>query len=549
MSRLVNLIDLTQELFTYLVQFRERALSAASPRMEEVRSGLEDIFAQMEAKVRRRPSLAAPYQQVRYALAAFTDEVILTSGWDQAASWEAELLEMKFFGTNLAGDRFFEVLAGLGNASRDVLAIYYYCLALGFTGRYHQDDRELLELKADLLAKLQLTPQDYKGRIAPEAYELAGPRLTRLARLMTWKQGLALVLGLAVVLFLADRFVLWPIMTSEVGTAAGQAELRLSQGKQKPGLAAKVKGGKSQPAKENAGDKGAKPAAQEPQAEPRQKEKPSPAAAQTETGSKQAVLKDKKQGFLVQAASYTEYTRANRLSSRLLEMGMPAWVAEKPREQGRSWHVVLVGPYSKFREAQQTRENVERRTGLAPILVDYKDYAGLKESSPPTPATMSAGQKAELERVPAAKADEPARAAARPAPEPKAEPKLNKETAPIPAAGKEKKAKPGWQASVGEEEKDQGRVEAQAWLKGFMVQVGVYAGPRDAGFMASRLRAKGFKALVREKQRGEGRPAWHVVLMGPYMEYKQAKEVLETVARRFGIEPIVVDAKAFDPRQ
>ena len=50
---------------------------------------------------------------------------------------------------------------------------------------------------------------------------------TRLGRLMSWRFGLLLVLGVALGLFLFDRFVLWPWLTRDASQVADLAEARL----------------------------------------------------------------------------------------------------------------------------------------------------------------------------------------------------------------------------------------------------------------------------------------------------------------------------------
>jgi type IV/VI secretion system ImpK/VasF family protein len=160
----VTLFDLTRELFTYLVRFRQMAPTTAAPPLAEVRGDLLKIFARMEAAARREPMLSQPYQQVRYALVALADEILLTSGWEHAPAWREVLLEERFFGTREAADRFFTLAASLDDAPLDVVGIYYLCLGLGFCGRYQPDDPELEAVKKRLLARLPAPPRLEPGR-------------------------------------------------------------------------------------------------------------------------------------------------------------------------------------------------------------------------------------------------------------------------------------------------------------------------------------------------------------------------------------------------
>jgi type VI secretion system protein ImpK len=75
---------------------------------------------------------------VKYALAAFADEVIYHSNWPGRTQWLNNPLQLQFFQENTAGDGFFERLDHLhAQRGRDhVTQIYFVCLALGFQGKF-----------------------------------------------------------------------------------------------------------------------------------------------------------------------------------------------------------------------------------------------------------------------------------------------------------------------------------------------------------------------------------------------------------------------------
>jgi type VI secretion system protein ImpK len=75
---------------------------------------------------------------VKYALAAFADEVIYHSNWPGRTQWLNNPLQLQFFQENTAGDGFFERLDQL-HAQRGrnhVTQIYFLCLSLGFQGKF-----------------------------------------------------------------------------------------------------------------------------------------------------------------------------------------------------------------------------------------------------------------------------------------------------------------------------------------------------------------------------------------------------------------------------
>ncbi len=85
--------------------------------------------------------------EVKYALAAFADEVIYHSNWPGRTQWLNNPLQLQFFSENTAGDGFFERLDMLhAQRGRDhVVQVYFLCLALGFQGKFRLGGQEGLQ--------------------------------------------------------------------------------------------------------------------------------------------------------------------------------------------------------------------------------------------------------------------------------------------------------------------------------------------------------------------------------------------------------------------
>jgi type VI secretion system protein ImpK len=83
---------------------------------------------------------------VKYALAAFADEVIYHSTWPGRTQWLNNPLQLQFFHENTAGDGFYERLDGLHTQrGRDhVTQVYFLCLALGFQGKFRLGQQDQL---------------------------------------------------------------------------------------------------------------------------------------------------------------------------------------------------------------------------------------------------------------------------------------------------------------------------------------------------------------------------------------------------------------------
>jgi type VI secretion system protein ImpK len=76
---------------------------------------------------------------VKFALAAFVDETVMTTNSSLREEWEKFPLQLEYFGEHLAGVKYFERLDELlkqVEADADVVEVYYVCLLLGFKGKY-----------------------------------------------------------------------------------------------------------------------------------------------------------------------------------------------------------------------------------------------------------------------------------------------------------------------------------------------------------------------------------------------------------------------------
>jgi len=115
---------------------------------DAVRTGIEGSLAEQAAQYIGGAYSEEQYNMAKFAVVAFIDEAIVTSGWEHGETWQKELLQTTHFQTVKAGAAFFDRLNALhavNPAERDIREVYYYCLALGFKGKYYRpDDRQEL---------------------------------------------------------------------------------------------------------------------------------------------------------------------------------------------------------------------------------------------------------------------------------------------------------------------------------------------------------------------------------------------------------------------
>lgn len=128
-------------------------------------AAIEQFFQQFEKSAREHnlPDKDAYY--IKYALAAFVDEIIGFSELKNCQQWRANPLQLRLFNEHMAGEGFFEKLQELQqdiSENIDLLELYNVCLELGFQGRYRMHEAaELLTIKKQLNKQILLV----RGRV------------------------------------------------------------------------------------------------------------------------------------------------------------------------------------------------------------------------------------------------------------------------------------------------------------------------------------------------------------------------------------------------
>lgn len=213
----MHLTDCFMDLVAYVAYFQKTAAARQIP-FEQVKADVSRLLGQSESMARRGPFPPEDYTLARFAVCAWVDEAILSSGWPHRTLWQREQLQRIHFNTTDAGEEFFEKLNALGLQQRDVREVYYLCLALGFMGRYCNKGDEFLldQLKTSnlklLLGSSAGLPSLDRGELFPEGYPLheveAVPRKGRSAFPLSTIAGLAAPVVLFGILYGIYRFSL-----------------------------------------------------------------------------------------------------------------------------------------------------------------------------------------------------------------------------------------------------------------------------------------------------------------------------------------------------
>jgi type VI secretion system protein ImpK len=173
----MRLTDCFMPLFAYVAYFLKTA-DTRQPPYTEVKAEIDRLISDSQLCCEKGQLSQEDYALARFAIFAWIDEAMLSSGWKERNRWQAEQLQRVHYNTTDAGELFFDRLNSVGLQQRDVREVYYLCLALGFTGRHcHEGDAFLLDqLKSSNLKLLTGTsaglPSLERGALFPEAYSV-----------------------------------------------------------------------------------------------------------------------------------------------------------------------------------------------------------------------------------------------------------------------------------------------------------------------------------------------------------------------------------------
>lgn len=110
---------------------------------------------------------------------------------------------------------------------------------------------------------------------------------------------------------------------------------------------------------------------------------PSPAVVQTATRQKNSpsplFSREEEQkifsadGYTLQVASFRERDKAKSLQRQIIDEGFQAYLESVPLEGGEVTFRVRVGHYSHLSHAQEAAQDIERKSGLRPIVIPAPD--------------------------------------------------------------------------------------------------------------------------------------------------------------------------------
>ncbi|WP_434063672.1 DotU family type VI secretion system protein [Paenalcaligenes faecalis] len=137
------------------------------PNPQQLRLRLIDEIRQFELRAQQAGVSNEMILGARYCLCTVLDEAAALTPWGGNGAWSANSLLVTFHNETWGGEKFFHLLAKLNQnpaVYKDLLLLLYYCLALGFEGRYRVIDNgraQLQTIKQRLLLSLKSAGLSY----------------------------------------------------------------------------------------------------------------------------------------------------------------------------------------------------------------------------------------------------------------------------------------------------------------------------------------------------------------------------------------------------
>ena len=148
---------------------------------EDAKKAFSSLFLESEKVSEAEGIDSELYENAKYPVVAFVDEVLLCSNWPDKVLWQKESLQRVYFNTTNAGASFYDRLNELNKfgPDRDVREVYALCLGLGFRGKYFrgEDRKKYEEVKAfnlSLLLPVEANTNIDSATLFPSAYKKTG---------------------------------------------------------------------------------------------------------------------------------------------------------------------------------------------------------------------------------------------------------------------------------------------------------------------------------------------------------------------------------------
>lgn len=170
LKNLNPLVNAALPLLDLAVQVKNRAVHT------DIESLRDRVVAEINAFERKITPLGQPLQKIRaarYALCATMDDIVLNTPWGSRSAWTQRSMVATFHNEVVGGDRLWDLINQLKRdaaVNLDLLELLYFCIALGFEGKYRVMPRgasELILVREDLYRLIRNNRGDFERGLSP----------------------------------------------------------------------------------------------------------------------------------------------------------------------------------------------------------------------------------------------------------------------------------------------------------------------------------------------------------------------------------------------
>lgn len=171
----MHLVDCFIPLMAYVRHFQ----SQPSGDVMSVQGQVDSLLREAKVQAQSAGINEIDTTEASFAVAAWIDEMVLATPWPGVDSWKRQLLQRRYFSVSNAGVAFFTRMDALSPQQLQVREVYFFCICMGFAGRYGYDrnPQTLADIKNSSLKQLVQDGHALLGEAGkmmfPEAYAAA----------------------------------------------------------------------------------------------------------------------------------------------------------------------------------------------------------------------------------------------------------------------------------------------------------------------------------------------------------------------------------------
>ncbi|MCK5122289.1 MAG: type IVB secretion system protein IcmH/DotU [Methylococcales bacterium] len=197
--------------------------SASHADVSGLRNAIINEIKTFDTKARQSGCPVDQVQTARYALCSLLDEVVLNTPWGCNSIWSTQSMLITFHKESWGGEKFFQVLNNIISQPGtyfNLLELFYYCLSLGFEGKYkvqEQGQNKLYDVRENLYQVIQRHKGDYEQDLSLHWRGITDKRNVLSRYIPLWVVG-AVAAAILTLIYIGFLYAINQSSGAEIGT-------------------------------------------------------------------------------------------------------------------------------------------------------------------------------------------------------------------------------------------------------------------------------------------------------------------------------------------